>query len=321
VLHQELVIELLHGDITSVLAAQAGEDISLSRAWDAAEALVAAPGLPVLQGSSDVDACTAGAALQPLQGSGMLSSTVQSKFTGSGINSTTQQQHLQGQQIADEALDPAAACHMDTSGSAAAAVGSSSGSSELVAHSYTAELLRTATPSDLHSVANMTPQGWHQTLYELFLQLVVLLEFVNRSSAGAAHNAGNAAVGSSSQLPPLAEASWTAAAAEAAAPETAAASAAGLSAAEPAARAAARPEFIQHAVCGGPQGTLEQLQCTVDVVMRRVVLAYMFNHVPLLEACSVEYASNLPASPPAVHWQVRSAEIQISNFGQTSDLT
>jgi hypothetical protein len=291
VLHQELVIELLHGDFTSVVAVQAGQDSSLSRAWAAAEAATA-PALTVLQGCNHVEKCTAGSAMQPLQGGGMPSSAVQLKLTDSGTSSTPQQQQ-QLEQLAGEAHVPEAACPMITNSPAATAVGSSSssGSCELIACSYTAELLRTATPADLISVANMTTQGWHEQFYALFLRLVVLLELVNRNSAEAAQDAaGSTAVGNAAAGTPV--------------PDTAAAAAAGLSAAEPAAAAAASLEFIRQVVSSGPHGALAQVQATVDVHVRRVAIAYMFNHVPLLEACTADFATRQTSVPPPGHWQV-----------------
>jgi hypothetical protein len=307
VLHQELVIELLHGDFMSVVAVQAGQDVSLSRAWAAAD-VATAPALNAVQGSSDIQQCTAGAAMQPLQGSGMLSSTAQPMLTNSAASSPLQQQQQlqqqeqqqqqQLQQLAGDAQMPEAACPVITNSTAATAVGSSSSSSELIARSYTAELLRTATPEDLYSVANMTTQGWHEQFYALFLRLVVLLELVNRNSAEAAQDAaGVTATGSTAAA---------AAATGALVPDTAAAAAAaaGISAAEPAAAAAASPEFLRQLVSSGPHGTLAQMQATVDVHVRRVVIAYMFNHVPLLEACTADYATRQPSIPPPGHWQV-----------------
>jgi hypothetical protein len=302
VLHQELVIELLHGDFMSVVAVQAGQDISLSRAWAAAD-VATAPARNVLQGSSNIEQCIAGATMQPLQGSGMLSSTAQPMLTNSAASSPLQQQQLrqqqqqqqQLQQLAADAHMPEAACAMVINSTAATAVGSSSSSSsELIARSYTAELLRTATPEDLYSAANMTTQGWHEQFYALFLRLVVLLELVNRNSAEAAQDAaGVTAMGNA------------AAAAGALVPDTAAAAAAaGVSAAEPAAAAAASPEFLRQLVSSGPHGTLAQMQATVDLHVRRVVIAYMFNHVPLLEACTADYATRQPSIPPPGHWQV-----------------
>jgi hypothetical protein len=295
VLHQQLVLELLHGDLMYALAAQAADDNSLGCAWPtAAAAASAAASQPffVPQGSSSSQQeCRSSPQPQPLQGGGMLSSTALQMLSCSDISCHPRHKQQQQQQLPepmdasqqDELTTAAAASSMDASGTAATAgISSSSGScSQLVANSYTADLLRAATPAQIRSVTSKTADTWREQCYELFMRLVVLLELVNRSA-----EAAQDATSMPATEPP------------------AAAAAAAAAAAPPEAPAAAVPEPFDKAVSHDSQAALQLLEQLVDAQMQQVVIAYMFNHVPLLEACTTDYATWQVSAPQPGHWQV-----------------
>jgi hypothetical protein len=306
VLHQELVIEVLHGDLMFALAAQALEDATHSSAWAAA---AATPPLNILQGSpSTQQGCTSADAVQPLHGSGALSSTAQLMLTCSDTSCNSQQQQQQqcSGPMGDVAM-AAAALQMHVCGSAATVAHSSRSAGScgtLVAHSYTAELLRTAMPAELYSVAHKTAGEWQAQFYELFLRIVVLLELINRSSdaaqAGSAVEPGNT---TDAAAPAAAAASSGGSQRLTLAAGTSGAAAAGQNAAA----AAAGAGQLGDVLFSGPQGALEELERLIDTHVRQVVIAYMFNHVPLLEACTADYATRQVSAPSPGHWQVSSS--------------
>lgn len=56
----------------------------------------------------------------------------------------------------------------------------------------------------------------------------------------------------------------------------------------------------------------EQLQEVIDDVATLVMLAYVFNEVPMLEACTQSYCSGPQLRPGPTHWQLVAQRMQLT---------
>jgi len=69
-----------------------------------------------------------------------------------------------------------------------------------------------------------------------------------------------------------------------------------------AAAAAALPPTSQDALAGQvPTAELQQLECLMDEAMTLLLLAYIYNHMPLMAACTYNYVTEQPSVIPAEH--------------------
>lgn len=144
-------------------------------------------------------------------------------------------------------------------------VASGAATSPTAACSYVAELLQSATVNDIHRILSLSPTDWLDYWNQCFLKMVVHLELADREPADNSQPHGNVRGDSSTASVDL------------------------------------LPASTEHAdlLPRSPVDSLQQLYNFVDIAARDVVLAYCFNHVPLLEACMCSCVLRTPQTPPA----------------------
>lgn len=184
------------------------------------------------------------------------------------------------------------------------------------AASYTAGLLRRATPQQVAAVMAMTADDWTHELVVLFPRLVVLLELMNRCEHMAeADDAGGSGSGSSSpqQQPGSAVPGSTGPSAGAAGADTPAAGA------QANGRMRCWPVMadmlgLQGELGASPSADAQQLERMVDATVTKVLLAYMHNHCPMLEAAMRSYAPGMAGISvvPHGHWERVTDRLQLS---------
>lgn len=65
-----------------------------------------------------------------------------------------------------------------------------------------------------------------------------------------------------------------------------------------------------------PAADYQQLQEAVDHIVTHVMLAYVFNHVPLLEACAFSFSPGPQVRPTAQHWEQVADRLQLTELQQ-----
>lgn len=143
--------------------------------------------------------------------------------------------------------------------------------------SYVARLLRNDVQKQVQQVLQMTACDWLRYFADLFPRLTMLLELCQRSDASplmledSNNNSNNDA---SSRLD------------------------------TPASTDDMETSTVQEAPMGlSARADYHRLQETIDSTATLVMLAYVFNHMPLLHACAASYNPGAPIQPTPKHWQ------------------
>lgn len=289
VLHQDLVLQLLHGQLLT-LAAQSGDPDRALTVWEAA--------------SQQSSASAAAGAGKPSNSHAAQPTPQPNTACSCSVTSMHELQQLVQLPPACEQQVQSVQAGLRTADSLqkASALPTEDNMEtmhtqpQLVACSYAAHLLRTTTVEEFRCVTSMTVRDWQEQFHDLFLQLIVLLELVNRCSDLDAEDAPE------QDGPPAAEAAAACQAPGGAADATAAGTRDAAGAA--AAGQASHPLPATASGRAGPTSSMQQLEALVDTYVRRVLLAYLYNHMPLLEAVMTNYATKQPAVPRASHWEV-----------------
>jgi hypothetical protein len=178
--------------------------------------------------------------------------------------------------------------------------------------SYVARLLHKDVQTQVQRVLRMSAQDWLVYFANMFPKLVFLLELCHRSyqHSPTLQPAGKDDSDSAYQHIPAQGLSCTASAvalntlgqhrqAQSAMPCSTVGSVC----------AGTQPDLLacwfgNHPPLGqSPSADYQQLVDTVDSMATLVMLAYVFNHVPLLQACTCSYSPGPQVRPTAKHWE------------------
>jgi hypothetical protein len=212
----------------------------------------------------------------------------------------------------------------------------------LVPCSYIVGLLRRDLQQEIQQVLRMTPQDWLDHFAGLMPQIVLLLELCHRADqhspqlqaatpsgsglqescpAGQAHPAH----GCRDQPPasagagPLASMYHPALAAAGHLPSldqhVQSSSRNGRALAVSTGDNLLGAWFGQHPPLGqAPLSDYQQLQEVMDNVAIKVMLGYVFNHVPILQACTSSYSPGLQVQPTQQHWEMVADKLHLTEL-------
>jgi len=156
---------------------------------------------------------------------------------------------------------------------------------QAVPNSYVAQLLRKSTHQQVQQVLGMSANDWLHYFAHLFPKLVVLIEMCERAcyadSAAALAGDTDAACAADPSCSSDIMVQW-------------------FGRQQPLG-------FVAAADC-------ERLQETIDSTATLVMLAYVFNHVPLLEACACSYSPGPQLRPGPQHWRTVSDRLQLTHM-------
>jgi hypothetical protein len=195
--------------------------------------------------------------------------------------------------------------------------------------SYIARLLRRDVRREVQRVLQMTTQDWLDFFANLVPRLVLLLELCHRADhlgrllqeTGPAGNAAPLSAHASTCPPPACNLPSTAQHSPAAAPLVDGAS----HQAQPGSSVVAHPAdsssgtvlsdwFGQHPPLGQFPTDYQQLQEIADSMVTTCMLAYVFNHVPLLQACASSYSPGPKVQPTQQHWEMVADKLHLTEL-------